>query len=273
MSMVTGAAETIAFVNHKGGIGKTTTTLSLGAILAARGRRVLMVDLDPQANLTISAGLEPDDLPETVYTLMVRFVRDYAPPDLAAAVRPVRPGLDLLPASIDLAAAEREFITAKRADYILQRLLEPAAAAYDLILIDCPPSLGFLTVNALTAATTAIIPLTPEFLPARGLAKLLDAVADVRNSGLNPALTVSGVIFTMVRPGLKHAAAVTASVRDYLGDEVPLLGEVKRSTRAAEATEAGVSIIEYDPRGDVAQAYTAIADRVEEMRFAAGARP
>ncbi len=255
-------SRVIAVANHKGGIGKTTSALTIGAVLAARGLRVLLVDFDPQGSLSIASGLEPDELPETVYTAMRRFVHDYTVPDLAAVLRTIRPNLDLLPANIDLAAAEREFVSAKRSDYILQRLLAPTADAYDLTLIDCPPSLGYLTTAALTAAAGVLIPLTPQFLPARGLAKLADVIGEVQRSELNPSLDLTGVIFTMVRPEVKRSAAMMQMIVDYLGGQVPILGEVHVDARVDRASEAGRPITEYAPHTDVAHAYTKIADRL-----------
>ncbi len=259
---MTEMSRVIAVANHKGGIGKTTSALTIGAVLAARGLRVLLVDFDPQGSLSIASGLEPDELPETVYTAMRHFVHDYTVPDLAAVLRTIRPNLDLLPANIDLAAAEREFVSAKRSDYILQRLLAPTADAYDLTLIDCPPSLGYLTTAALTAAAGVLIPLTPQFLPARGLAKLADVIGEVQRSELNPSLDLTGVIFTMVRPEVKRSAAMMQMIVDYLGGQVPILGEVHVDARVDRASEAGRPITEYAPHTDVAHAYTEIADRL-----------
>jgi len=251
-------SRVIAIANHKGGIGKTTSTLTIGAVLATRGLRVLLVDFDPQGSLSIAMGLEPDDLPETTYTVMRRFVHDYTPPDLGVALHTIRPNLDLLPANIDLAAAEREFVSAKRSDYILQRLLAPTEDAYDVTLIDCPPSLGYLT----TAAAGVLIPLTPQFLPARGLAKLADVIGEVQRSELNPSLDITGVIFTMVRPEVKRSAAMRQTIVDYLGGHVPILGEVHVDARVDHASEAGRPITEYAPHTEVARAYTQIADRL-----------
>ncbi len=255
-------SRVIAVANHKGGIGKTTSTLTIGAVLATRGVRVLLVDFDPQGSLSISSGLEPDELPETIYTLMRRFVHDYTVPDLGVALHSIRPNLDLLPANIDLAAAEREFVSAKRSDYILQRLLAPTADAYDLTLIDCPPSLGYLTTAALTAASGVVIPLTPQFLPARGLAKLADVIGEVQRSELNPSLNLTGVIFTMVRPEVKRSAAMKQTIVDYLGGHVPILGEVHVDARVDHASEAGRPITEYAPHTEVARAYTEVADHL-----------
>lgn len=188
----------VAVANQKGGVGKTPTSLALGSGLADDGASVLLVDLDPQASLTTAAGLEPGDV-DTVYTPIARYLRAHEPADLAPYLRPLGDRLDLLPSSIDLAATEMDLLSAGRREYVLAAVLAPARERYDLILIDCPPSLSLLTLNALTAAGEVVIPLQPEYLAARGLELLLNTINRVRKSGLNPTLAITGAILTMVR--------------------------------------------------------------------------
>ncbi len=250
----------LAIANQKGGVGKTTTTLALGAALAERGQRLLLVDLDPQSSLTVASGLEPNDLSETVYTAITHYLKEQEALPLAPILCPLRPYLDLLPANIDLAVAEMELQNAVRREYILGEILAPAHDAYDVVLVDCPPSLSLLTVNALTAAEAVLIPLVPEYLAARGLGLLIGSISRVRKAKLNPTLAIAGVILTMVDNRTSHGRETAGSVRAHLCGQAPVLGEVKRNIKAAEAAAAGVPVVQYAARSDAAQAYGQIAD-------------
>jgi len=252
---------TVAFANQKGGVSKTTTAYALGAACAERGQRVLLVDLDPQASLTISAGLRLTPRDPTINAVMLEYIQDGEMTLLAPAVRTLSAGLDLLPSIIDLAStAEGPLQSADRREFVLADLLQTLAGAYDLVLIDCPPSLGILVINALTAAQEVIIPLVPEFLAAHGLHLLLDTIRRVRKKRLNPALLVRGMIFTMVDSRTAHPRMVMQEIRDSIGAQVPVLGEIKRSVRVAEAADAGLPITAYAANNDVAVAYRQIAD-------------
>ncbi len=253
-------ARIIALANQKGGVGKTTSTLALGAALADRGRRVLLVDLDPQASLTSAAGVELRDDDTTLYTALTTYVStgETDAALLGDIMQGITLSLNLLPAGIDLAAAEMELLGAVRREYVLTEILAPLRDADDVVLIDCTPSLSLLTLNALTVADAVLIPVVPDYLAARGLGLLLDTIERVRKSKLNPRLSVAGVILTMVDYRTAHNREVAASVRAHLGDRI--LGDVKRSTKTAEAAAAGLSVTAYAPRGEAALAYGEIAD-------------
>jgi len=251
----------VAIVNEKGGVGKTVSTSSLGSALARRGQRVLLVDLDPQeASLSIATGVhEPA---ASVADALQHYITRRAAAPLEEYVTPLGPNLDLLPNSKGLASAEHVLANVRRREYVLAEVLAPAAARYDTILIDCPPSLGVLVVNALTAADVVLIPVVPEYMAVIGIKGLLDTVREMRREKLNPRLTVGGIILTMVDTRTRHSREVSEDVRAAFGDEIPILGEVRRSTRVNEAMQAGQSILDYAERDTAAQAYLAIADEL-----------
>lgn len=254
-------ARVVAVANQKGGVGKTTSVLALGAAVARLGQRVLLVDLDPQASLTSAAGIEPDDLDFTIYTAISHFMKNQEPPPgLKNGIVEIQVGLDLLPANIDLSVAELELQNTVRREYVLQEILEPLRDRYDIVLIDCPPSLSLLTINALTCADECVIPVVPEYLAARGLGLLLNSIERVRKSKLNPRIRVSGVILTMTNTRTNHSREVIASVRQHLDGHVPVLGEVKRSIKVAEAAAAGVPLSNYAPSNETSMSYHQIAE-------------
>jgi chromosome partitioning protein len=248
-----------AIANQKGGTAKTTTTLTLGAAMADRGQRVLLIDLDPQASLTAALNVSVGNR-STVYTAMLHYLEENEPQPLADTLAQVSPTLHLLPASIDLAAAEMELVTAVRREYILGEVLALVLADYDVVLIDCPPSLGLLVVNALTIAQDVVIPLVPEYLAAHGLRLLLNSIERIRKAKLNPHLTVAGILFTMVDNRTTHGREVQAEIRASIGRQIPVLGEIKRSIKIAEAAAAGVPVTLYEPRNEGAYAYGEVAD-------------
>jgi len=250
----------IALANQKGGVGKTVTTHALGAALAERGQRVLLVDFDPQASLTSAAGVDVGNDEASIYTAMATYMKTGDAPTLEGIVRTIAPALDLLPASIDLAGAEIELMSAGRREYVLGEVLSRVQGAYDIILIDCAPSLGLLTLNALTAAGEVVIPVVPNFLASRGLGLLVDSIAHTRKIKLNPRLRVTGVLLTMVDSRQTHSKETSEGIRAFLGDSIPILGEVKRSAKAAEASAAGLPVTAYAPQSDAALAYGHIAD-------------
>jgi chromosome partitioning protein len=239
-----------AVANQKGGVGKTTTVHSLGWALAERGRRVLLVDLDPQACLTYSLGLLSDDLTRSLHGVLVH---QQPADDVVTKVG----DLELLPATIDLAGAEIHLLSKTGREYVLARALEPMKPRFDVILIDCPPSLGILTINGLTAADEVLIPLQCETLSSRGVGQLLDTIDDVRDF-TNPQITVAGVIATMFDGRTRLGHEVLAQVRD--GHRVEVLEPpVPKSVRVAEAPASGRSVLEHAPNSPAADAYRRLA--------------
>jgi chromosome partitioning protein len=245
--------DVLAVANQKGGVAKTTTVHSLGVASAELGRRTLVVDLDPQACLTFSLGFDPDALGSSLHDVFVRRL------EVAEVVLPVPgvPGLDLLPATIDLAGSEVHLLTRTGREHVLARALEPVLDRYDLILIDCPPSLGVLTINGLTAARSVLIPLQCEALSHRGVGQLLETIEDVR-AFANSELTVRGVIATMYDDRTKHSRHIFEEVQTRYG--IPVLQPpVRKSIRFAEAPARGKSILQHAPNSPGAEAYRALA--------------
>ncbi len=248
--------EILAVANQKGGVAKTTTVHSLGAALQERGRRVLMVDLDPQGCLTYSAGGEPDKLEASLHDVLLGRAS-------AAEVLLTLDGLDVLPATIDLAGAEVHLLTRPGREHALSRAIDPIRARYDVILIDCPPSLGTLTINGLTAATKVLIPLQCETLSHRGVGQLMETIGDVR-SFTNASLEVLGVVATMYDSRTRLAQATLAGVGTTYGLRV-LEPPVPKSVRVAEAPGRGMSVLRHAPSSGSADAYRALAAVIDPM--------
>jgi chromosome partitioning protein len=245
-------ARIVAFTNQKGGVGKTTSTVNASAILASRGFRVLLVDLDPQGNASSSIGVNKQELEaSTIDTLLD------GRPLAECVIRNIRPGLDVLPATPELATAEVELVGMPRREHALHAALHQAGYDYDVMLMDCPPSLGLLTVNALTASDAIVIPIQCEFLALEGVGQLLQTV-DLVKRHLNPDLDVLGVLMTMFDSRTKLSNHVVQEVRKYFGERV-FDAIVPRSVRLAEAPSYGQSIIEYDPGSRGSSAYEAFA--------------
>ena len=245
-------SRTIAVANQKGGVAKTTTVASLGTALAEQGRKVLLVDLDAQSCLTFSLGLDPDAVELSIHDVLLGRV------GASMAIQPTEDGVDLLPATIELAGAEAQLMSRPGREYVLRTALAEVDAAYDVILLDCSPSLGVLTLNALTAADELLIPLQCEMLSHRGVGQLLDTVADVQRI-LNPALTVLGVLPTMFDGRTNHARAVLADVSGRYGLTV-LEPAIPKSVRFAEAPAAGRSVLATARHGRGAEAYRELAE-------------
>ena len=239
-------ARVIAVANQKGGVAKTTTVQALGAAWASLGDRVLLVDLDPQACLTYSLGVDPDELGPTIHDCFVRAVP-------AADVLTKVGDIVLLPASIDLAGSEVNLLGRTGREFALRKVLEPIREDFDVVLIDCPPSLGVLTITALTAADEVLIPMQCEALSRRGVSQLIETIGDVREY-TNPSLRITGVIATMFDGRTLDSRRVLEEVADGTGLRV-LEPPVPRSVRFAEAPAAGRSIVEYAPKHPGAEVY------------------
>jgi chromosome partitioning protein len=248
-----GPARIIAMCNQKGGVGKTTSTINLGAALAEYGRKVLLLDFDPQGALSVGLGINPHELDKTIYNLLLE---RNVPID--TVIRPTGvPNLDLLPANIDLSAAEVQLVSEVAREQVLGRVLRPALDTYDVILIDCQPSLGLLTVNALTTAHGVIIPLECEFFALRGVALLVETIEKVRDR-LNPALEIDGILATMYDPRTLHSREVVARVVEAFGDQV-FHTVIGRTVKFPDASVAAEPITTYASSHAGAYAYRLLA--------------
>ena len=251
-----GNARVIAMCNQKGGVGKTTTTINLGAALAEYGRKVLLVDFDPQGSLSVGLGLNPHDMEMSVYNLLLD--RDVTLDDVIVPTNV--PGMDLLPSNIDLSAAEVQLVHEVAREQTLQRVLGPAIADYDVILIDCQPSLGLLTVNALTASDGVIVPLECEYFALRGVA-LLKTTIDKVTERLNPKLTIDGVLGTMYDGRTLHGREVMERLVQAWGDTV-FHTVIRRTVKFSDSTVAGEPITSYAGTSAGAEAYRQLAREV-----------
>jgi len=248
-----GPARIVAMCNQKGGVGKTTTTINLAAALAEYGRKVLIVDFDPQGAASVGLGINPNELEDTVYNVLVD-----RGADIRSIIRPTGvEGLDLLPANIDLSAAEVQLVSEVARESILARALRPVEDEYDVVLIDCQPSLGLLTVNALTAAHGVLIPLECEFFALRGVALLVETVDKVRDR-LNPRLRLDGILATMFDPRTLHSREVIERVHEAFGDQL-LQTVIRRTVKFPDASVAAEPITSYAPTHDGANAYRQLA--------------
>ena len=251
-----GPARVLALCNQKGGVGKTTSTINLGAALAEYGRRVLLVDFDPQGALSVGLGIQPHQLDRTVYNLLME--RGASVDDVLLKTNVA--GMDLLPSNIDLSAAEVQLVTEVAREQTLLRILEPVLPEYDYVLIDCQPSLGLLTVNALTAAHGVLIPLECEFFSLRGVALLIDTIEKVKER-LNPTLSVDGILATMYDARTVHGREVFARVVEAFG-EIVYDTVITRTVRFPETTVAGEPITSWAPTSSGAKAYRSLAREV-----------
>ena len=251
-----GPARVIAMCNQKGGVGKTTTTINLGASLAEFGRKVLLVDFDPQGSLTVGLGVNPYDIEKSIYNLIME--RDVTLDDVV--LKSNVPGLDLVPSNIDLSAAEVQLVTEVAREQVLARALAPAIDDYDVVIIDCQPSLGLLTVNALTAANGVIVPLECEFFALRGVAMLVETIQKVQDR-LNPGLEIDGLVATMFDPRTVHSREVVARLVEAFEDKV-FHTAIHRTVRFPETTVAGEPITTFATSSGGAYSYRQLAKEV-----------
>jgi len=245
-------ARVIAFANQKGGVAKTTTTLNLAAAFAEEGHRVLCIDMDPQGNLTMSQGIDPDSLEVSMYDVLVHGTK----------IREVikRREVDVAAASIDLAGAEIAMSTMIGRERALQKAFEPILEDYDFICIDTPPSLGLLTINALTASNKVIVPVQCEYLSMRGLIQLQNTVSMIKEN-LNPDLEIEGILPTLVDSRTVHAKEAIEILEENFGDRV-FASRIRKTIRFAEAPVKGMSVLKYDPDGKAASSYRQLAEEV-----------
>jgi chromosome partitioning protein len=247
-----GLGQVIALANQKGGVAKTTTTLNLGVALAERGKRVLAIDLDPQSNLTMSQGIDPDDLERSMFDVLVHKtpIEDII----------VQREIDLAVASIDLAGAELAMSSMIGRERALQKALLPLRSAYDYVLVDTPPSLGLLTINALTAADSVIVPVQCEYLSLRGLIQLENTLSMIREN-LNPDVRIRGILPTMFDGRTLHSREAVEILQENFGNLV-FDTRIRKTIRYAEAPVKGTSVLKYDSNGTAARAYRDLAQEV-----------
>ena len=247
--------KTIAIANQKGGVGKTTTSINLSASLAAKGKKVLEIDTDPQGNTTSGFGVEKNDLDNTVYELMLSecSIKE-------CILNDVIDGVSIIPSNVNLAAAEIELIGVDRKEYILKREVEWIKDSFDYIIIDCPPSLSMLTINAMTTADTVLVPIQCEYYALEGLSQLIHTINLVKER-LNPDLDIEGVVFTMYDSRTNLSTQVVENVKSNLSQKV-FQTLIPRNIRLAEAPSYGMPINAYDPKSAGAEAYMQLAEEV-----------
>jgi len=245
-------AKVIAFANQKGGVAKTTTTLNLAVAFAEKGNRVLCIDMDPQGNLTMSQGIDPDTIEKSMYDVLVHGL------SIREVIR--KREIDVACSSIDLAGAELAMAAQIGRERSLKKALAPIKEDYDFVCIDTPPSLGLLTINALTAAHKVIVPVQCEYLSMRGLIQLQNTLAMIREE-LNPDIEIEGIVPTLVDTRTVHAKEAIEILEENFGDRV-FASRIRKTVRFAEAPVKGMSVLKYDPQGTAAQAYRQLAEEV-----------
>lgn len=254
--------KVIAIANQKGGVGKTTTTGNLGIGMAKRGKRVLLIDADAQGSLTASLGYtEPDRLEVTLATIMERIVNeDY--PEPSEGILHHKEGVDLLPANIELSGIEVSLVNIMSRETVLREYVSLVSAEYDYILIDCTPSLGMITINALACADSVLIPVQAAYLPLKGLEQLIRTIGKVKRQ-INPKLEIEGILMTMVDSRTTYAREISGLLIENYGDKVRIYdSNIPISVRAAEVSAVGISIYTHDPKGKVAAAYERLTEEV-----------
>jgi len=253
----------ICIANQKGGVGKTTTAAALADGLSEHGKSILLVDWDPQGSLTITKGTNPDNLALTSYDVMLDVINRKAQTRITEViVKTGNPGIDLLPANVELSQAQLDLVNAFERELVLKKMLQPVRLSYDFILIDCLPSLGLLTINALAASDKVIIPLQADFLAMKGLAQLLTTIISVKEK-INPSLEIAGVLFTMTDPRTLHCKEVIDVTRRAFGKRIRVFDTlIPISVRFKEAPVAGESIMTYASTSNGASAYRMFTEEV-----------